>query len=45
MSTDTHVSTGPSAPTDAPSDTAALCVRGLWKVFGPNAERLVGTVG
>jgi glycine betaine/proline transport system ATP-binding protein len=36
---DTHVSTA----LDADSGTPALSVRNLWKVFGPNAEKLVGT--
>lgn len=41
--TDTHV-TSPTTPAPvADAGTAALCVRGLWKVFGPGAEKLVGT--
>ena len=26
-----------------PADSSALQVRGLWKIFGPKAERLIGT--
>jgi glycine betaine/proline transport system ATP-binding protein len=44
-STETPVTTAPATtPTDgSDGGTAALTVRGLWKVFGPNASKLVGT--
>ncbi|WP_240917821.1 glycine betaine/L-proline ABC transporter ATP-binding protein [Phycicoccus sp. HDW14] len=39
--TDLAVDRATTPETDPSS--SALCVRGLWKVFGPNAEKLVGT--
>src|SRR5690348_6168018 len=42
-STDTTVSSPTTGARVNGAGTAALSVRGLWKVFGPNAEKLVGT--
>lgn len=42
-STDTTVSTPTTEAPVAGAGTPALSVRGLWKVFGPGAEKLVGT--
>jgi glycine betaine/proline transport system ATP-binding protein len=39
----TATQSGPSTTDSAASSEPALVVDGLWKVFGPNADKLVGT--
>lgn len=39
----TELAVGSRTTPEAEADRAALSVKNLWKVFGPNADRLVGT--
>src|SRR3989337_1828529 len=37
------VTTAKDAEVPASTDDSALCVRNLWKIFGPRADKIIGT--